>query len=228
MGCRWRAGRRAAAGFRRHRQPRPDRGGGAGEGRRHLCAPRAVLARPGWPGDRLDEAAAGPAARARHQPVRLPPAAGCPSRAGQQRPARPQAGPAGERPLWRAGPRLPGCSVPMVAAMRSAQELALHVREGSWPARRLGRGSAARDQAGSPGAPAVPRAISKRRSPPAPMPSSRARSRSRKPTMRANAALPSWPAGTTRASAMALRPWLRMSRSSWAWSIEFIEIDNPA
>src|SRR4029453_7677136 len=54
-------GRRAATGFGRHRQPRPDRGGGAGEGRRHLRAPRAVLARPGWPGDRLDEAAAGPA-----------------------------------------------------------------------------------------------------------------------------------------------------------------------
>ena len=45
---------------------------------------------------------------ARHQPVRLPLAAGRPSRAGQQRPARLQAGPAGERPLRRAGPRVPG------------------------------------------------------------------------------------------------------------------------
>ena len=44
--------------------------------RRDLRAPRPVLARPGRPRHRLDEAAAGAAAGARHQPVRLPPAAG--------------------------------------------------------------------------------------------------------------------------------------------------------
>ena len=85
-------------------------------GRRHLRAPRPVLARPGWPGDRLDEAAAGAAARARHQSVRLPPAAGRASRAGQQRAARAQAGPGrrarrfGEQDLGFLGRRADGGS----------------------------------------------------------------------------------------------------------------------
>ena len=66
--------------------------------RRDLRAPRPVLARPGRPRHRLDEAARlAPAAGARHQPVRLPPAAGCASRARQQRAVRRAARAAGRR-----------------------------------------------------------------------------------------------------------------------------------
>ena len=133
----------------------------AGAGRRDLRAPRAVLARPGRPGHRLDEAAAGPAARARHQPVRLPLAAGRPSRAGQQRPARAAS--------W-------ACRRARASASRtsgfsgSAPTAAASPARRSWPRmwrrRWAGRvawveGAQRRDPAASPGAPAVPRAISK-------------------------------------------------------------------
>ena len=40
-----------------------------------------------------------------------------------------QAGPAGERPLRRAGPRVPGRSVPMVAAMEAPRSWRLHVEK---------------------------------------------------------------------------------------------------
>ena len=59
--------------------------------RRRRCdrrPPRPVLARPGRPRGRLAEAARAAAAGARHQPVCLPPAARCASRARQQRAVR--------------------------------------------------------------------------------------------------------------------------------------------
>jgi len=66
----------------------------------------------------------------------------------------------------------------------------------------------------SPGAPAAPRATSKRPLRPAPTPSSPARSPSPRLTTRAKWAWPFSPAGTTRPSAMAHRPWPRTWRRS--------------
>ena len=47
-----------------------------------------------------------------------------------------QAGPAGDAPLRRAGPRASSGSAPTAAASRQRQALAAHVREGARPARR--------------------------------------------------------------------------------------------
>ena len=193
--------------FGRHGQPCADRGGRARAGRCDLRAPWPVLARPGWTRHGLDEAAAGAAAGARHQPVRLSPAARRASRAGQQRAAGaaswawqpPRA--SASRTSGFLGARADG------GGFAGAQALASHVREA------LGRrwccveGDAPGRSAVSRGAPAAPRATSRPPSPPAPMRSSPAKSPSRRRTTRANAAWLSWPVATTPASAMARRRW---------------------
>jgi hypothetical protein len=147
--------------------------------------------------------AANPAG-ARHQPDRLPPAAGRARRIRQQRPVGASA--------WAGGSK--GASASRTSAGTAARASRASARKPSQAnagadARACAAAGRRRRDArsiGWRGAPAAPRATSSRPSWPAPIYTCRARSPSRRCIWRANRACPTSPPATTRPSVTARRP----------------------
>ena len=186
-------------------QPGADPGRGGPRCRRDSGAPWSVLARAGWTGDRLDEAAAGLVARARRESVCLPSAAGC---ASANWATTPSSGNgldwSQDRPFRRAGPGLSGRSAPMAVSMPMRRVAGATIwRKLLQPVGDGGRCDAVARFAALPGAPVVPRAISRRPLPRVRTPSSPVRYPSRRPITRANVVSPTWPAATMPANALA-------------------------
>ena len=153
---------------------------------------------------------------ARHQPVRLPPAAGCAPASSAT--TRSSASASGWRPTrasasrtWASSARPATSADADALAARAAAALrpraAGACRATAAPLR--ARGLVHRRRAGL---------LRGRDRAPVPTPSSPARSPSRRPTWRARPAWPSWPAATMPPSATVRRRWPRMWRRASGWS----------
>jgi hypothetical protein len=214
--------RGAARGLRRHRQPGLHRRRHRRRRRHAAGAPRPVLARPGRPADRL--------AAERVARLMAPTSTSSPTTCRWT-----------PMPSW-ATTRSSGLRLGLQADARFGEQDLGFIGPAAeavdaaapWPraGRALGRAPlccpATAGRCGAwPGAPAARRATSRPPSPPAPMPSSPARSPSRRRTWRARPASPSWPAATTPPSATARRRWPR-TWPRFGLEHRFIDIDNPA